>query len=125
MLEKKSKIRETGDLCKKTKQTLKDYINVNAFTGFATGVAAGITVFTIRELEDTGNKVVVGGVLGALTAACAGMLMVSLKKKDDYIDNYSNTVKLNLVGRFIEAKGEEAKEDLIDTMLDEMQAEHD
>ena len=108
------------ELCIKTKNTLKDYIKANTFGGFATGFAAGVTLLAVQVVEDTQKKIILGSTGAILTAASIKTLSTSFKRMDDFIDNHDDAVKLHLVGRFLDAKGNEAREELLDVMVDEL-----
>ena len=123
MIKKKNDLPEEflspEELCDKTKNTLKNYIKANTFVGFATGLAAGVTLCAAPTVEDTNKKILLGSTGVILTAASVGMIAASFKRMDEFIDNHDDIVKLQVVGRFLDAKGEEAKENLLDLMLDE------
>ena len=125
MFKKKNVLEEgellsTEELCETTKKTLKSYIKANTFVGAATGLVAGVTMLSIPLVEETNKKIFLGCTGAVLTAATLGTVVASFRKMDDFIDNHADAVKFRVVEQFLEARGEGAKEDLLDSMIDEL-----
>ena len=108
------------ELCIKTKETLKSYIKANTYAGFATGLAAGVTLLAIPSIKNTDKKILLGSIGIITTATSIGLVAASFKKMDEFVDNHDDAIKLQVVGRFLNAKGEDAKENLLDVILDEL-----
>ena len=125
MLKNKIKIEEkkiptAAELSINTKKTLKDYIKVNTFAGFATGLVAGVTLFATPLVEDKQKKITLGITGAVLTAASVGMIGASFNRMDGFIEDHDDTVKLEMLGRFLDAKDAEGRDELIDTILNEL-----
>ena len=103
-----------------TKKTLKSYIKANTFLGFAAGLTAGVTMIAIPLVEDSKKKTIIGCSGAIATAVSLGGLAVSMKKMDAIIDNHDDSNKFKVVGQFLNAKGDEAKNNLIDEMIDDL-----
>ena len=124
MIGKKSKNDETEilspeELCFATKNTLKSYIKVSTLLGVTTGLAAGVTLLT-PTIEDSKKRNILIGTGAALTSVCIGATIVCLSKMDEMIDNHDDALQLQVVGRFLHTKGDDAIDDLIDSIITEI-----
>ena len=103
-----------------TKDTLKRFIKANTFLGFATGLVGATTLFAVPMVEDTKKKVILGVTGTIATVAAAATIATSFSKIDGYIENHDDATSLHILGQFLHAKGEDAKDDLVDKMIDEL-----
>ena len=104
----------------KTRDTLKNFIKVNTFLGFATGLAGATTLFTVPMVEDTTKKVILGVTGTIATAVAATSIAIYFSKIDDFIENHDDATRLHILGQFLRAKGEDAKDELTDKMINEL-----
>lgn len=103
-----------------TKNTLKQFIKVNTFLGFATGLVGATTLFAVPMVEDTTKKAILGVTGTIATVASAATIAVSFNKIDGYIENHDDATSLRILGQFLRAKGEDAKDELTDKMINEL-----
>ena len=108
------------EFCNKTRNTLMTGIGVTAAFSTITAVTGAAVLHTASKVEDESTKktiLAIGGVGTGISAIITGVLFSRIPR---LIDNHDDSIELNLLRKFLNAKSEEDKEAVIDTTLNEL-----
>lgn len=120
MAKNKDSVPDIEKIYKSTKNTIIGGAATAAYCSVATFLTGALTAYGVSKAADDKTKKAVALVGASATAVELGLTIAAFKHLDGCIDNHDDVVKLSVLNQFLNTKGDDERDNLLDNMINDL-----